>query len=257
MRSDRQGQPFLVIGENIHATRVLKRAGRHAVDLPGGGVGIGFDDGGERRVLPVHPTLAAAKDFANGRIKHVASAVHWGLEGGEHAETAAAYIRVLAARQEAAGADWLDLNADEVSSDSAVRAQAIAWLVTVVEATATVPVAIDSSDVAVMAAGAAASDQPQGRLLLNSASLERPEVLDIAETFGTAVVLACSSPSGIGSSATRRAPGIREDCRPSTSTWRNSPPLAMCIAITWTAPAALRPPTPSSSRSPASATAAM
>ena len=204
MRPDRRGTPFLVIGENIHATRILKRTGRHAVELPGGGVGIGFEDGGERRVLPVHPSLVVGKDFANGRIKHVASAVLWGLAHAEHAETAAAYIRVLAARQEAAGADWLDLNADEISSDSAVRAQAIAWLVTTVEASAKVPVAIDSSDVAVMAAGAAASDQPQGRLLLNSASLERPEVLDIAETFGTAIVLACSGATGMPANAEER-----------------------------------------------------
>jgi 5-methyltetrahydrofolate--homocysteine methyltransferase len=204
VRPDRQGQPFLVIGENIHATRVLKRTGRHAVELPGGGAAITFDDAGERRALPVHPALAGAKDFANGRIKHVASAIRWGLDGGEHADVAAAYIRVLAARQEAAGADWLDLNADEVAADSATRAEAIAWLVTTVEAAAGVPVAIDSSDVAVMAAGAAASDQPRGRPLLNSASLERPEVLDIAETFGTAVVLACSSPGGLPANAEER-----------------------------------------------------
>jgi 5-methyltetrahydrofolate--homocysteine methyltransferase len=204
VRPDRRGQPFLVIGENIHATRVLKRTGRHAVELPGGGAGIVFEDGVERRVLPVHPAIAAARDFANGKIKHVASAVRWGLDGGEHADLAAAYIRVLAARQEAAGADWLDLNADEVSADSEVRAQAIAWLVTAVEASARVPVAIDSSDVAVMAAGAAASAQDNGRILLNSASLERPEVLDIAETFGTAIVLACSSPGGMPANAEER-----------------------------------------------------
>ncbi len=204
MRPDRRAQPFLVIGENIHATRVLKRSGRHAVELPDGGVGIGFEDGGERVALPVHPAIAAARDFASGKVKHVASAIRWGLDGGEHAETAAAYIRALAARQEAAGADWLDLNADEVAADSDTRAQAIAWLVTTVEATAGVPVSIDSSDVAVMAAGAAASAQPRGRLLLNSASLERPEVLDIAQTFGTSVVLACSSPGGMPSSADER-----------------------------------------------------
>ena len=196
MRPDRRGQPFLVVGENIHATRVLRRTGRHAVELPDGGVGIGFDDG-QWRVLPVHPALAVGRDFAAGRVKHVASAVRWGLDGGEHADTAAAYIRVLAARQEAAGADWLDLNVDELAADSETRALAIAWLVTTVEATATVPVAIDSSDVAVMAAGVSASAQPQGRLLLNSASLERPEVLDIAEAAGCAVVLACSGASGM------------------------------------------------------------
>ncbi len=197
MRLDRVGQPFLVIGENIHATRVVRRAGRHAVELPDGAVGIGFDDAGERRVLPVHPALAAAKDYANGRIKHVASAIRWGLDAGDHADTAAAYIRVMAARQEAAGADWLDLNVDEVSADSGTRAEAIAWLVTTVEASARVPVAIDSSDVAVIAAGVSASTQPQGRLLLNSASLERPEVLDVAQEAGCAVILACSGPSGM------------------------------------------------------------
>ncbi len=197
MRTDRRGQPFLVIGEYIHARRVVKRAGRHAVELPDGSVGIGFEDGGERVLLPVHPSIATSKDFASGKVKHVASAIRWGLDGGEQAETAAAYVRSLAARQEAAGADWLDLNADEVAPDSDTRVEAITWLVTTVEATAGVPVSIDSSDVAVMEAGARASGQPRGRLLLNSASLERPEVLDIARAFSTSVVLACSSPGGM------------------------------------------------------------
>ena len=35
---------------------------------------------------------------------------------------AAAYVRSLAVRQQAAGADWLDLNADEVAPESEVRA---------------------------------------------------------------------------------------------------------------------------------------
>lgn len=204
MRLDRGRTPFLVIGENIHATRVLKRTGRHAVELADGTTAIAFDDGGERRALPVHPALAASKDFANGRVKHVASAVRWGLDGGDHADTAAAYIRALAARQEAAGADWLDLNADEVAADSEIRARAIAWLVVTVEQTATVPVAIDSSDIAVMAAGVAASAQPRGQLLLNSAAVDRLEVLDLAEATSCAVVLACSGPAGMPASAEDR-----------------------------------------------------
>ncbi len=199
MRLDRNGTPFRIIGENIHATRVLKRTGKHAVELPDGTIGIGFELDGERLVLPVHPVLAAASDFAKGRIKHVASAVRWGMDGGEHAATAAAYIRVLAARQEAAGADWLDLNADEISHDSDTRARAMAWLVSTVEATAKIPVAIDSSDVAVLAAGVSASRQLRGTLLLNSASLERPEVLEIAAASNCAVVLAASGASGMPS----------------------------------------------------------
>lgn len=205
MRLDRTGAPFHVVGENIHATRVLKRTGRHAVELEDGNVGIGFDAAdGSRGVLPVHPAVAAARDFANGKVKHVASAIRWGMDGGVDADLAAAYVRSMAARQEAAGADWLDLNVDEVSSDSEIRTQAMAWLVTVVEATAGVPVSIDSSDVAVLAAGVAASTQPAGRLLLNSASLERPEVLELAAATGCAVIAASSGRSGMPANAEER-----------------------------------------------------
>jgi hypothetical protein len=104
VKPDRSGAPFLVVGENIHATRILKRAGRHVAELEDGTVAIAFDAAdGTREVLPVHPDVAAARDFAAGKIKHVASAIRWGLGGGPHAEQAAAYIRSMAARREAAG----------------------------------------------------------------------------------------------------------------------------------------------------------
>jgi 5-methyltetrahydrofolate--homocysteine methyltransferase len=205
VRHDRTGSPFLVVGENIHATRILKRAGKHAAELPDGTVGIGFDGpDGARLVLPVHPDLLEGRDYAAGRIKHVASAIRWGLDGGDQADMAAAYIRVLAARQEATGADWLDLNSDEVAPDSATRARAMEWLVAVVEGSAGVPVSIDSSDQAVLAAGVAASGKPRGRLLLNSASIERLEVLDLAAASGSAVILAASGAGGMPSNADER-----------------------------------------------------
>jgi 5-methyltetrahydrofolate--homocysteine methyltransferase len=205
VRLDRTGSPFLVVGENIHATRILKRTGRHAAELEDGTVAIAFDaPDGSREALPVHPETAAARDFAAGKIKHVASAIRWGLGGGAWADTAAAYIRAMAARQEAAGADWLDLNADEVAADPDTRADAMRWLVQVVEATAQVPVAIDSSDVGVLAAGVSASTRPAGRLLLNSASLERPEVLDLAAREDCAVILAASGRTGMPANAEER-----------------------------------------------------
>jgi 5-methyltetrahydrofolate--homocysteine methyltransferase len=230
VKPDRTGSPFLVVGENIHATRVVNRAGRHAAELDDGTVAIAFDaPDGSRELLPVHPDIAAGRDFAAGRIKHVASALRWGLEGGAQADVAAAYVRSLAGRQVAAGADWLDLNVDEVAADSAMRARAMTWLVEVVEGSATVPVAIDSSDVAVLAAGVAAatrpasvadtrpagvaastrpagvaSTRPAGRLLLNSASLERPEVLDLAAANGCAVILGAGGRAGMPANADER-----------------------------------------------------
>jgi 5-methyltetrahydrofolate--homocysteine methyltransferase len=205
VRLDRAGTPFLVIGENIHATRVVKRTGRLAVELEDGTVGVAFHDAaGDRRILPVHPSLVTGRDYAAGKIKHVASAIRWGLDGDLHAELAAAYVRSLAARQQAAGADWLDLNADEVAPESEVRAAAMAWLVEVIEPFATVPVAIDSSDVGVLAAGVATSRGPAGRLLINSASVERPQVLDLAAASGCAVVLAASARGGMPANADER-----------------------------------------------------
>lgn len=210
MRLTRSGDPFLVVGENIHATRILKRAGRHAIEAADGTVAVAFTAAdGRELALPVHPEIAAGRDFAAGRIKHVASAVRWGLDGGDPARLAAAYVQAMAARQEAAGADWLDLNADEVASDSATRARAMEWLVATVEATASVPVAIDSSDAAVLAAGVAASTGRAGRLLLNSASLERPEVLDVAASAGCAVILAASGRGGMPADAAERVANAR------------------------------------------------
>ncbi len=205
MRPNRTGDPFRIIGENIHATRVLKRNGRHAAELDDGGVGIAFEAlDGTPHVLPVHPDVAAARDFGAGRIKHVASAICWGLGEGLHAALAASYVQAMAGRQEAAGADWLDLNADEVAADSATRVRAMAWLVATVEATAGVPVSINSSDVAVLEAGVAASAGPVGPLLLNSASLERPEVLELAARAGCAVVIAASGQAGMPANADER-----------------------------------------------------
>lgn len=50
----------------------------------------------------------------------------------------------------------------------------------------------------------AASAQAQSRLLLNSASIERPEVLDIAADAGCAVVLAASGAGGMPANADER-----------------------------------------------------
>ncbi len=205
MRPNRHGASFQVIGENIHATRVLKRTGRHAVELDDGTVGIAFETAdGTPRVLPLHPSLEGGRDLAAGRIKHVASAIRWGMDDGPNAELAAAYVQVLAARQEAMGADWLDLNADEVAADSETRTRAMSWLVTSVEATAGVPVAIDSSDVAVLEAGVAAAVRSSGHVLLNSASLERPEVLDLAASGDCSVVIAASGRGGMPANADER-----------------------------------------------------
>lgn len=151
--------PFLIIGENLHASRVLRRDGNP--------------------------------------VKHVKEAIERGMAGGEGAGAAIAYLQEMALRQVACGAVWLDLNVDEVSSDPAACEAAMRWLVGVVEAVAEVPLSLDSSSASVLRAGLSAGARRAGAPLLNSASLERLDVLDTAAEAGCAVVLAAIGGGGL------------------------------------------------------------
>ena len=196
--------PFVVIGENIHATRVLLRSGARVAALPDGSPALPFaDDEGAERLLPV-PEAALEGTGEKQKVKHVKAAVLAGLAGGPGAELGRGYVRHLARRQAAAGADYLDLNVDEVSNDLAVRVAAIRWLVGVVEAATPAALALDSSAPEVLRAGLEAARRTAGPPLLNSASIERLDVLDLAAAEGCAVVLGAVGEAGMPGSAAER-----------------------------------------------------
>jgi len=196
--------PFIVIGENIHATRVLLRTGARVAALPDGSPALPFtDDAGEERLLPV-PGAALEGAGEKQKVKHVKAAVLAGLAGGADAELGRGYVRFLARRQVDAGADYLDLNVDEVSNDLAMRVAAMEWLVGAVEDATPAALALDSSAPEVMRAGLAAAARTGGAPLLNSASLERLDVLDLAGSEGCPVVLGAAGASGMPGSAAER-----------------------------------------------------
>jgi hypothetical protein len=199
MYKTRSGSPFLVVGENIHATRSLSRKGRHIALGPDGRDSIRFDTPAGERFLAIPAVLSSGADFAAGRVKHVQAALLALLGGfGREADDARAYIEALAGRQVAAGSDWIDLNVDEIAQDGAIQREAMALLVRIVETAGGVPPALDSSNEVVIAAGIEASSAPS-RLLLNSASVERPGVLDLAASAGCAVVVGASGRGGLPS----------------------------------------------------------
>jgi hypothetical protein len=196
--------PFIVIGENIHATRVLLRTGARVASLPDGRPALPFtDDGAVERLLPV-PDSAVEGAGGKQKVKHVKAAVLAGLAGGPDAELGRGYVRFLARRQAEAGADYLDLNVDEVSNDLPARVAAMEWLVAAVEDATPAALALDSSAPEVMRAGLAAATRAAGPPLLNSASLERLDVLDLAGTAGCPVVLGAAGESGMPASAAER-----------------------------------------------------
>jgi 5-methyltetrahydrofolate--homocysteine methyltransferase len=220
MKRTGTGTPFLIIGENIHATRTLARTGRHVVTDGAGELSIAFTDPwGTPANLPLAAPVAAGSEAAAGRIKHVRNALLLGIAAAgiadpelagppsdEAAAIAVAYLAHLAARQVAAGADYLDVNVDEVGGDVGLRVATMEWVVRTLEAApeVSVPLSLDSSSAAVLAAGLAASARPHGPLLLNSASLERLDVLDLGAAAGCPLVLGAAGESTLPSSAAER-----------------------------------------------------
>ena len=195
---------FLVIGENIHATRVLLRSGARVAALPDGRPVLPFtDEVGVERLLPV-PEAALDGTGERQKVKHVKAAVLAGLAGGPDAELGRGYVRFLARRQAEAGAAYLDLNVDEAGNDLDVRVAAMRWLVAAVEDATPAALALDSSAPEVLRAGLESATRAGGAPLLNSASLERLDVLDLAAAERCAVVLGAVGERGMPASAQDR-----------------------------------------------------
>ena len=191
MKTTRDGHPFVVIGENIHATRIVLRSGKRVVATPDGREALVFAAAdGSARQLVIPDAVRASSSFGEGKVKHVRAALVAALSGSDRdAEAGREYLAWLAARQVAAGADYLDLNVDEISERPEDQRTAMAWLVGAIEAVSPVPLALDSSNTEIIRAGLEARDTSRPAPLLNSASLERLDVLDLAAEHGCPVVV--------------------------------------------------------------------
>jgi 5-methyltetrahydrofolate--homocysteine methyltransferase len=96
------------------------------------------------------------------------------------------------------GARFLDLNVDEVSIEGSEQIDAMRWLAGAVASLTTVPVAIDSPSIEVLAAGVEeASRHSAAPPMVNSASVERMEALDLAVQAGGPVVVTATGESGM------------------------------------------------------------
>lgn len=184
---------FTVIGENVHTTRVVLLKGKRVTALPGGGEALRFTDAqGRPCLLPISEKIKGAQDYQEGRVKHVKIALLAAMTG---AEEGMEYLRFMVRRQEQAGADFLDLNADEISLRYEEQRQAMQWLVRAVKEMSPLPLAVDSSRVETLRAGLEAMEGR--RCLLNSASLERLEALDLAREHGAELVISAAGEKGM------------------------------------------------------------
>ena len=202
---------FTIIGENIHATRVVRRGGRRALTLDDGTEAVPFkDSSGEQRYLRVPEWYKSTQPYEQGQIKHFLIAMRKGIEGGpdEQAE-AAAYIQHEVRRQVAAGADYIDVNPDEVHHDIETQKRAMTWTVQTVQDASPVPPSVDSSSAELIAEGLAAYDGRAGRPIINSVAPEREETLDLMTEHNAKVIVMATSGTGMPDSAEERVENVR------------------------------------------------
>lgn len=201
---------FTVIGENLHTTRVLLRRGPQVGPDGAGEEAILFADGtGASRTLRIPERERRASSYEEGRVKHVKVAVELAMAGEQpDAWVALDYLRALAQRQLDRGAHFLDLNVDEVSLRLDGQIAAMRWLVQTLAPQLPVPLSIDSSNLEIIRAGieeaVAVSDGAVGPPLLNSASLERLEALELAAEYDTPVIVTAAGESGMPTNAEER-----------------------------------------------------
>ena len=140
----------------------------------------------------------APRTTRKGRVKHVKLAVEAAMSDDEtHAAEGMDYLRQLVWHQEQAGADFLDINVDEISVKLPEQMAAMTWLVAAVQELTELPLSVDSSNLELIGVGLEACDKGRGRAMLNSASLERIEALDLALEHNAVVIVTAAGAKGM------------------------------------------------------------
>ncbi|MDD5482464.1 MAG: dihydropteroate synthase [Kiritimatiellae bacterium] len=200
-----QIKQFIIIGENIHCTRVLKRDGNFIGPDPDGRPAVIYNEAGQKKFMPLPEIILAGGEWENGKVKHCAAAIRQGMEGkGADREAGLDYLRAMALKQEKAGATYLDVNVDEYSLDLEERVRAMQWTADTVQKASSLPLSIDSSNVEILRVGLKACDPQRGRPVVNSVSLERLALLEPIAEYKAAVVASAAGEKGLPGTAEER-----------------------------------------------------
>ena len=211
-RTVNSAQDFAVIGENIHATRVVLLKGIRVTTLEDGTEAVMFQgESGEQRFMPIPESYKKTQPYEQGHIKHYMIATQKGLgDDPDQQAEGRSYVHYGVRRQVKAGARFLDLNVDEVSYHVEVQKRAMEWLVGAVQEVSPVPPSIDSSNPEIIEAGLACYDGRAGRSMLNSVALERPETLDLAREHNAKIILTAAGTEGMPGDAAARVANVKQ-----------------------------------------------
>ena len=203
---------FTIIGENIHATRVVLRNGRRAVTLDDGTEAVPFrGENGEERYLTVPDWFKQTQAYKQGQIKHFLIAMMKGTgDDSAEQEEGRAYVQFEAMRQAKAGAQYVDINVDEVHYNVDIQQRCMRWTVETVQEVSPVPPSIDSSLVEIIDVGLDAYDGRAGRPLVNSVAFERMPALDMAIEHDAKIIVMATSATGMPEDDKERVANVTE-----------------------------------------------
>lgn len=202
---------FIIVGENIHCTRIRLTSGKFVETAADGSSALLFREKGVPARLPIPVSVLESDNWKSGKVRHVAVAVQQGLYGsGEEKDAGTRYLQAMARDQEAAGAWFLDLNVDEFSTDREEKIRAMEWAAGVIQEVATVPLSIDSSDQDILEAGLKACDPAKGAPMVNSVSLERADFIPAAARAGACVIAGATGAEKMPESVEDRLHNIAE-----------------------------------------------
>ncbi len=196
---------FTIVGENIHCTRVVRRGGIRGHVFEDGSEAVKYRMNGETHFVRVPDHFTSTQPYEQGNLKHFMIAVWKGVNcGGDDAAEGEAYIKYEIDRQTKAGADYLDLNVDEISHRIEEQKAAMRWLVDCFQRLANVAPSIDSSNSEIIEAGLERYEGGLGRPMVNSVALERLETLDLIKDYDAKCIVSSASESGMPKNAEQR-----------------------------------------------------
>jgi 5-methyltetrahydrofolate--homocysteine methyltransferase len=202
---------YIIVGENIHCTRVRLTGGKFVEEMPDGSFSLVFSEKGKTSHLPIPESVIKGDNFRDGKVRHVSVAVHQGLYGsGKEKDLGKRYIQAMALEQEARGAWFLDLNVDEFSMETDEKLEAVAWAAGIIQEISSIPLSIDSSEPEILEAGLAACDKSKGVPMVNSVSLERSSLIPIAAKQGACIIAGATGRESMPESKEERLANIEE-----------------------------------------------
>lgn len=203
---------FTIIGENIHATRVLLRNGRRAITMDDGTEAVPYkDEAAETHYLTVPDWYKSTQPYDQGQIKHFMIAMRKGIsDNPKEQDEGSRYIEYETRRLVEAGAAYIDINVDEISYDTEIQKRAMSWSVETVQRVSPVPPCVDSSLSEIIAAGLAAYNGDAGRPLVNSVAIERLDALDMAMEHNARIKVMATSGTGMPVDDNDRLENVKE-----------------------------------------------